>query len=70
MIKMKPIFLYQGGLNNGRGIEILLETFKNIENKNLVIVFMGYGTLEDEIKKIQRSILIFIFIKLYLLKYY
>ena len=42
----KIIFLYQGGLSVGRGIEILLETFKIMENKNAVIVFMGYGTLE------------------------
>ena len=29
--KDKTIFLYQGGLSSGRGIEILLETFKDIE---------------------------------------
>ena len=49
--KNKTIFLYQGGLSSGRGIEILLETFKNINNKNAVIVFMGYGPLEEEVKK-------------------
>ena len=49
--KNKIIFLYQGGLSSGRGIEILLETFKNIDDKNAVIVFMGYGPLEKEIKK-------------------
>ncbi len=27
--KDKTIFLYQGGLSSGRGIEILLEAFKN-----------------------------------------
>jgi len=45
--KEKTVFLYQGGLSSGRGIEILLETFKTIENKNAVIVFMGYGPLES-----------------------
>jgi len=49
--KNKTIFLYQGGLSRGRGIEILLEAFKNIDNKDAVIVFMGYGELEDIIKK-------------------
>jgi len=49
--KNKTIFLYQGGLSKGRGIEILLETFKNIDDKNAVIVFMGYGPLDKEIKK-------------------
>jgi len=48
--KDKTIFLYQGGLSSGRGIEILLDTFKSIDNKKSVIVFMGYGPLEDLIK--------------------
>ena len=43
----KTIFLYQGGLSNGRGIEILLETFKQMKNSKSVIVFMGYGVLEN-----------------------
>lgn len=47
----KTIYLYQGGLSTGRGIEILLETFGKIKDKNNVIVFMGYGALEEEIKK-------------------
>lgn len=46
----KTIFLYQGGLSKGRGIEILLDTFKNIEDKKPVIVFMGYGPLEELVK--------------------
>lgn len=45
--KNKTIFLYQGGLSSGRGIDILLDTFKDmVDNKN-VIVFMGYGPLEE-----------------------
>ena len=48
--KEKTIFLYQGGLSSGRGIEILLETLKTIGNKNVVIVFMGYGPLESLVK--------------------
>lgn len=44
------IFLYQGGLSKGRGIEILLETFsKNILTKKC-IVFMGNGLLENKVK--------------------
>tara|TARA_B110000467_G_scaffold43847_1_gene40212 strand:- start:1271 stop:2416 length:1146 start_codon:yes stop_codon:yes gene_type:complete len=42
----KTIFLYQGGMTNGRGIEILLDTFKLIEDGKSVIVFMGFGPLE------------------------
>ncbi len=45
----KTIFLYQGGLSKGRGIEILLDTFKNIDNEKVVVVFMGYGTLEENV---------------------
>jgi glycosyltransferase involved in cell wall biosynthesis len=37
-------------LLQGRGVEILLETFKNIDNREAVIVFMGYGELEGLIK--------------------
>lgn len=44
----KIIFLYQGGLSKGRGIEILLEVFKSLDNA--VIVFMGYGPLESLIQ--------------------
>ncbi len=44
------IFIYQGGLDSGRGIEVLLETFKMVD-KNKVIVFMGYGPLENTIKE-------------------
>ena len=53
--KEKTIFLYQGGLSSGRGIEILLKTFKQIDNDDSVIVFMGYGQLEDIIKEASRE---------------
>lgn len=51
----QTIFLYQGGLSKGRGIEILLEAFKTIDNENSVIIFMGYGTLENLIQKISKE---------------
>jgi len=44
------IFLYQGALNRGRGIEMILETFRLLDRKS-VIIFMGYGVLENHIKK-------------------
>jgi len=53
--KDKTIFLYQGGLNRGRGIEILLDTFKTIDDEKSIIVFMGYGPLEDLIKVADKS---------------
>ena len=43
----KTIFLYQGGLCKIRGIELLLEVFKSVDDG--VMVFMGYGELEEMI---------------------
>jgi len=51
----QTIFLYQGGLSKGRGIEILLEAFKTIDNENAVIVLMGYGPLENLIKETSKE---------------
>jgi len=48
--KEKTIFLYQGALSTGRGIEILLDTFKSIDNDNIVMIFMGYGQLKGLIE--------------------
>lgn len=47
----QTIFLYQGGISKGRGIEILLEAFSNSCDDKNVIMFMGYGPLEELIKK-------------------
>lgn len=47
----QKIFLYQGGLNKGRGIELLLEAFEGLENDNNVLVCMGYGILEGKIQQ-------------------
>lgn len=50
----KTIFLYQGSLAQGRGIEILLKTFEQLDNKN-IIIFMGYGVLEETIMTISKQ---------------
>jgi glycosyltransferase involved in cell wall biosynthesis len=42
------VFLYQGFLNRGRGIDLLLEAFR--KNSTHHIVFMGYGPLAERIK--------------------
>lgn len=44
------VFLYQGALMRGRGIELLLNTFSKL-NGNKHIVFMGYGSYEQQIKE-------------------
>ncbi|MDQ7047713.1 MAG: glycosyltransferase [Sulfurovum sp.] len=51
----QTIFLYQGGLSKGRGIEILLEAFKTISDEKVVIVFMGYGPLEALIQEVSKE---------------
>jgi glycosyltransferase involved in cell wall biosynthesis len=45
------ISLYQGGLTTGRNIELLLETFSNLKSSKSVIIFMGYGPLEEKVKR-------------------
>lgn len=45
----QKIFLYQGRLSRGRGIELLIEVFSRLENTDKVVVFMGYGPMTDEI---------------------
>lgn len=45
------IFLYQGGLSSARGVAVILEAFKQIADPLKVVVFMGYGAMEGEIKK-------------------
>ncbi|MBB3185654.1 glycosyltransferase involved in cell wall biosynthesis [Halomonas fontilapidosi] len=47
----QTIFLYQGGLSQGRGIELLLEAFSDLELDKNVLVCMGYGPLEGLIRE-------------------
>ena len=49
------IFLYQGYLMPGRGIEILLESFNQLQDDNDVIIFMGKGSLTELIKSYQHT---------------
>ena len=50
--KDKTIFLYQGSISRGRGVEIVLECFKTMQKTEAVIVFMGYGELEEYVKEV------------------
>lgn len=49
------IVLYQGGLSKGRGVDLLLEAFKKRDDDKVVIIFMGYGQLEVEIKNVSKE---------------
>jgi len=48
--KEKSIFLFQGALSPGRGIELMLRTAMEKPLENSVFVFMGYGVLQTEIQ--------------------
>ncbi len=48
------IFLYQGGLSKGRGIEILLNAFAKRPDDRCVLVCMGYGSLESTVQEFAR----------------
>jgi glycosyltransferase involved in cell wall biosynthesis len=57
-IGLEPIdaqlFLYQGGLVPGRGLELLIEAFSQVSvHKHLV--FMGFGEFEEHIRHVARS---------------
>lgn len=47
----KAIFLYQGALADGRGIQCVLDVFGAQACPDTVVVFMGYGPLSNEIKR-------------------
>jgi glycosyltransferase involved in cell wall biosynthesis len=44
------IFLYQGGLSKGRGIETMLKVFSDLNSDKNVLVCMGFGPLESLIR--------------------
>lgn len=43
------LFLYLGGLSEGRGIHIILEAFKNLDATKYAVVFVGSGIYEEKI---------------------
>ena len=48
------IFLYIGILGKGRGIDLIVESFKNSDLKSS-LVFLGYGELSNELKKLSKE---------------
>ncbi len=47
------LFIYQGGLTEDRGLDLLLDTFASLDRRKH-IVFMGYGPLTDLVKGYER----------------
>lgn len=44
------IYLYQGSLSRGRGIEKIVSAFAGVENNHAHLVFMGYGPFSEYVK--------------------
>ena len=42
------IYIYQGVINKGRGIDIMLDAFKNVATNNHLVI-MGFGALENKV---------------------
>ncbi len=49
------VFLYQGGLSQYRGLDIILNAFIRVSDPNKVIIFMGYGQFYNKIKKASKE---------------
>ncbi|ENM3835793.1 glycosyltransferase [Vibrio cholerae] len=46
----QKVVLYQGGLMKGRGVQLILDAFKERKDSHVVAVFMGYGDLTTEVE--------------------
>jgi len=56
----QKIFLYQGMVAPGRGIEMLVQAFKERQDDKAVLVIMGQGKLENWVKdEVSKSTIIF-----------
>uniref|UniRef100_UPI003BA294C0 glycosyltransferase n=1 Tax=Aeromonas jandaei TaxID=650 RepID=UPI003BA294C0 len=46
----QKILLYQGSLVKGRGVQLILDSFKIRTDDSVIVIFMGYGDLVAEIE--------------------
>jgi glycosyltransferase involved in cell wall biosynthesis len=46
------LFIYQGVIDEYRGINFLLKVFEKLKESNCHIVFMGFGNLVEKVKKV------------------
>lgn len=51
----QKIMLYQGGLMKGRGIQLILDAFKERKDSKVAAVFMGYGDLASEVEQAAKN---------------
>lgn len=50
--KDSKIFIYIGILGRGRGIDLILESFKNVDNAH--VVFLGYGDYFEKLSELEK----------------
>ena len=53
--KNQKIFLYQGGIGENRGVELILKSFSKRQCNKSVIIFLGSGPLEYLVKEYSRK---------------
>jgi glycosyltransferase involved in cell wall biosynthesis len=51
----QKIFLYQGSFTKGRGVEIIIKAFSQMNDNKNVVVFMGYGPYLSKVKEAAKS---------------
>jgi len=51
----QKIVLFQGGYSPNRNLHLLVQSAKYIENKDVVIVLMGFGDYEKELQQIAKD---------------
>lgn len=54
LAKEDILFIYNGALFEGRGIQLLLQVFENIQDKSKHIIFMGSGVLAELIQSYEK----------------
>lgn len=55
ILTKQKILLYQGGLIKGRGVQLILDAFKERIDCYAVAVFMGYGDLTAEVEQAAKN---------------
>ncbi|MSR88621.1 MAG: glycosyltransferase [Candidatus Margulisbacteria bacterium] len=51
----QTIFIYQGSISDNRGLELILDTFLQLKDKNNVLIFMGYGPFVAQVEEASKK---------------
>ena len=55
IVQKDKIVLFQGGYSPNRNLELFVESAKDIQNDDVVLVLMGFGEYQKELEKIARD---------------